>query len=183
MVHFECFQEIKKNFVFGLFAAFDIWMILRIVKLLNIAEFNNTILGCVEFVKDLLDKLSSEVIKCTSNIDQELVNAQLSVVIFVEKIKQLPAFFLAYLYTEVIHGLPELLNIKRARVVVVHDFKNALETYHATCTSFGKHSLYLLNELIITVLDSGVIDLVAIRVIVRSPCSRLSMSSCTPCYS
>jgi hypothetical protein len=125
----------------------------------------------------LLDHALSEVIELTSDGNKEFIDAEFTIVILIKEIKEMSAFILADFNSEVVHCFPELLDIERITVIIIHNFEDSLEANHSSSTSSSEHVSYLDNQLIVRILDSSVVDLVVVRVDLSSSSGLVSLCS------
>jgi len=107
-------QEVLQHLLFSFFAALDVGVVCRIVNALQVGVLEGTILVPVHLGEGLLDERPSEVVELSTNGEEEFIDGKGTVLVLVEKSEEVSALVLAYLDPKVVHGLPELLDVKGA---------------------------------------------------------------------
>lgn len=122
-------------------------MQLRAVDSLQVVHVNLTITVSIQLAEGLRDDSLASSVQLTRNRGDELLIGDLAVAVPVENIEQSPALLLRYLESEVAAGFPELLDVERARIVVVNYSENPLQTENTTGSSLVQPLSELIHKL------------------------------------
>lgn len=122
-------------------------MQLRAVDSLQVVHVNLTITVSIQLAEGLRDDSLASSVQLTRNRGDELLIGDLAVAVPVENIEQSPALLLRYLESEVAASFPELLDVERARIVVVNYSENPLQTENTTGSSLVQPLSELIHKL------------------------------------
>lgn len=157
-MHLECVKEFCKDLVLGFLTFFDVRVHLSVVGALYVLLAEDARAISVDLFEGFLNKSFSDLVHLTSDGAHQLIVVDLTTIICVEVIKQLPALFWRHRHTEVTQRLPKLLDVQSSTAIVVHDFENPLHAEQST----GAPSCQLLSEerseLIVVFLDAAVVN-------------------------
>ena len=129
------FKELLEDLLLGLLALFDSWVILGIIDTSNIIDINKSISVFIQIVVGAQNDLLSLSRHWTSDGSNELVKLNGSTVVKIKVVEELGDFLIIKAEHIVVHGLSELLLIKRIGSIVIHDFELSLETNESLGTS------------------------------------------------
>jgi hypothetical protein len=145
----SCFKSLKeflKDLLFSLLARNDIGVLGGIVDASDIIDVNPTIVVFVKLGESLHDDSLSLRAHLTTDGSEELVISDLTIVGHIEVVKECGDLSLVEAEHEVVHGLGELVLVKRFGVIIVHDFELSLESDNSAGTTRSKLFLEFLGK-------------------------------------
>ena len=139
---FNCLQELANNWVFGLLALENIWVLIGLVSLLYFIKIQNTVPIFVALLESLSDQISSVGAQRSSDCIKELLDTQSTIVVSIEQIKEDRNILWADTDLEISASFGKFSFWKWLGLIVIHDVENSLETDDTS----GSTSLNFISE-------------------------------------
>ena len=143
----ESVEELSEDLLLSLLSSLHIWMLLGVVSLSDIVDINLARAVRVHHLVSFLSDSSSSGVHLTSDASKELIVGDLTISISVEYFESGDNLWVRKTDSEIVHGLLELLLVKRLRVVIVSNLEFLADTHDTSSSSSGNFGLNMLHDL------------------------------------
>jgi len=81
----KCVQKFREDLIFSFLTELDIWVLLCVVSVLDVIDFNDTVSVFVKFFESLLDKVLSELVHLANDTSEKFIVRNGTVTIEIKK--------------------------------------------------------------------------------------------------